>query len=91
MALEVGGDGLDCRLYLAGVGDEATSVFGDTLGVTAADPNHSLGERRWVTVEISDRGRPLIVAHVDRSQRIRIISARALTRHEREAYEEISG
>ncbi len=70
---------------------EAATVFGDTLGVTSPDPDHSFGEERYVTVGRSVRGRLLLVAHVEREDRMRIISARELTRAEREAYEEFTG
>jgi len=70
---------------------EATTVFGDPLGVTIPDPDHSYAEDRRIIVGRSIRGRLLIVAHTDRDDRIRIISARELTRSEREAYEETLG
>jgi uncharacterized protein len=67
---------------------EAATVFGDFLGATAPDPDHSFEEHRYVTIGLSDRGRLLMVAHAERGQRIRIISARKLTRTEIEGYEE---
>ena len=51
------------------------------------DPDHSQGEDRYLTVGISTNGRFLMIAHTDRGGRIRIISARDLTRTERDAYE----
>ncbi len=63
-------------------------MFGDFLGTTAADPDHSADERRYITVGLSNLGRLLMVAHAERGDRIRIISARTLTRSERRAYEE---
>jgi hypothetical protein len=63
-------------------------VFGDLLSATASDPDHSAGERRCITVGVSNRGRLLMVAHVERRERIRIISARKLTQNETRAYEE---
>jgi hypothetical protein len=68
--------------------DEAATVFGDSLGATASDPDHSADEHRYITVGSSNRGRLLLVAHAERGQRIRIISARKLTRIESKAYEE---
>ena len=68
--------------------NEAATVFGDFLGATAVDPDHSTDENRYITVGSSNRGRVLMVAHVERGDRIRIISARTLTRTERRAYEE---
>ena len=66
---------------------EAATVFGDTLGITFRDPGHSLEEDRYITIGMSSRHRLLMVAHTERGDRIRIISARELTRSEREAYE----
>ena len=66
---------------------EAATVFRDPLSITAYDPDHSEEEDRFITVGASVAGRLLIVAHTDRGPRTRIISARKLTRSEREAYE----
>ena len=67
---------------------EAASVLGDTLSITYPDPDHSARERRFITVGTSRSGRLLIVAHTDRGDNIRIISARKTTRKERRYYEE---
>lgn len=69
---------------------EAATVFRDPLSITFYDPDHSEGEDRFLTVGYSTWGRPLIMAHTERRERIRIISARELTRGERQAYEEES-
>ena len=66
---------------------EAATIFRDPLSITAYDPDHSGEEDRYITVGNSVAGRLLIVAHTDRGTRTRIISARELTRAEREAYE----
>ena len=66
---------------------EAATVFGDFLSTTAADPAHSAGEQRYITVGLSNLGRLLMVAHAERGDRIRIISARTLTAKEKRAYE----
>lgn len=68
--------------------EEAGTVFADTLSVTGADPDHSVGERRYITFGDSVRGRLLVVAHTDEGDIIRIISARVATRHEKRIYEE---
>jgi uncharacterized DUF497 family protein len=70
---------------------EAATVLGDFLGTTASDPDHSGDEHRYITVGLSNRGRLLMVAHAERRERIRIISARKLTRDERRVYEETQG
>ena len=66
---------------------EAATIFKDGLSITIYDPDHSNKEDRYITVGTSVAGRLLIVAHADRGDRTRIISARKLTRKERMAYE----
>ena len=66
---------------------DAATIFRDPLGITIFDPYHSKEEDRYITIGKSLRGRLLIVAHTDRGDRIRIISARDLTSAERKAYE----
>ncbi len=68
--------------------EEAATVFNDGLSVTFPDPDHSMGEGRYVIIGISRYGQLLIVAHTDRSETIRIISARKATRQERRFYEQ---
>ena len=68
--------------------DEASTVFSDTLSVTASDPDHSSAEARFLTFGQSSAGRLLVVSHTDRGSILRIISARPATRHERTLYEE---
>jgi len=67
---------------------EAAAVLRDPLGITIFDPDHSDEEDRFITFGFSAAGRLLMVAHTERGERIRIISARGLTRAEREAYEQ---
>jgi hypothetical protein len=68
--------------------EEASSVFGDPLAITFHDPDHSVGELRWLTFGISRSGFLLVVAHTPRRQRVRLISARRASRAERKIYEE---
>jgi len=68
--------------------EEAATVFRDRLSATGVDPDHSLDEERFITFGVSSRGRLLIVAHTDRRDTIRIISARPATVGERKIYEE---
>jgi hypothetical protein len=71
-----------------GVGfQEATTIFGDDLAVTVADPDHSVGEERLITVGLSRSGLLLVVCHVEQGDTIRIISARRASAHERKDYE----
>ena len=68
--------------------EEASTVLADPLAITGADPDHSVGEARWITFGLSNRWRLLAVAHTDEEDIIHLISARAATRPERRLYEE---
>lgn len=67
---------------------EAETVFADQLALTGYDPDHSDEEDRYITMGTSIDGRLLVVAHTDRNDRIRIISARKASRKERRDYED---
>lgn len=67
---------------------EAATVFDDSLSVTFPDPDHSVGENRYVMIGMSSLGQLLVVSHTDRESRTRIISARKATRQEKRFYEE---
>jgi len=67
---------------------EAATVFRDPLSITVYNPDHSNDEDRFITFGFSAAGRLLMVAHTDRKGRIRVISARELSRAEQTAYEE---
>ena len=67
--------------------DEALTVFGDPLAGTILDLQHSGDEQRFVTIGLSTSRRLITVAHAERQDRIRIISARRATRRERRNYE----
>ena len=68
--------------------DEASTVFSDPLGRIVDDPRHSKGEHRFVLVGFSKPQRLIAVMFTERRNRIRIISARPVTRAERRTYEE---
>ena len=68
--------------------EEAATVFQDPLAKIHADPDHSEAEDRAILIGHSSAGRLLLVSFTDRQDRIRLISARATTRHERKEYEE---
>ena len=68
--------------------EEAATVFRDTLSATGSDPDHSFDEEQFITFGVSSAGRLLVVAHTDREDTIRIISARPATPLERKIYEE---
>jgi uncharacterized protein len=67
---------------------EATTVFDDLLSLTFPDPDHSIGESRYVIIGMSDLDQLLVVSHTDREDSIRVISARVANRQERRFYEE---
>lgn len=67
--------------------EEASSVFGDPLATTAADPEHSVDEERLLTTGMSSQRRAVIVWHADRGEGVRIIGAREATPRERRTYE----
>lgn len=67
---------------------EAATVFGDPFATTFPDPDHSAFEERFLTVGESANRRLLVVAHMESEDKIRVISARQLTRRERKFYEE---
>jgi hypothetical protein len=67
--------------------EEAATVFYDPLSATFDDPDHSVDERRFITIGYSAHGRLLVVSHTDRGKAIRIISARRATARERRRHE----
>jgi uncharacterized DUF497 family protein len=67
---------------------EAAGVLEDPLSTTFPDEAHSGDEERFLTIGASQSGRILVVAHTERDDTIRIISARRATRREREFYEQ---
>ena len=70
--------------------DEATSVFTDPLALTFDDPDHSLDEKRFITIGTSSKQRIMFLAHADRGEdHVRIIHARPATKTEAHAYQEL--
>jgi uncharacterized protein len=68
--------------------EEASTVFADDYSLTGADPDHSVGEERFITFGVSQSGRLLVVSHTEQGDTIRIFSARRAIRSERKLYEE---
>ena len=68
--------------------EDAASVFSDERARLIDDPDHSVGEERFLLLGLSSSLRLLVVAHCYRAQGnvIRIISARKATREERGYY-----
>ena len=71
--------------------DEAATVFLDPFAISFDDPDHSLSERRFITIGMTTNQRVVFVSHADGDDdRIRIISARETTHHETYDYQERS-
>lgn len=68
--------------------EEASTVFTDPLSMLRADPDHSLGEQRFLLLGMSTGGTLLVVSFGERPPWTRLISARPATRHERKDYGE---
>ena len=88
MKFEWDPDKSDANLKKHGISfHEASTIFGDPLAITFNDPDHSIGERRFLTFGHSRANQLLCVVHTERLRKTRIISARRATRQEREIYE----
>jgi uncharacterized DUF497 family protein len=68
--------------------NEAATVLFDPLSATFEDPDHSVGEERYITIGYTSQNNLLVVAYVERGKTIRIISARQATTLERKRHEE---
>jgi uncharacterized DUF497 family protein len=68
--------------------ETASTVFGDDFSLTIPDPDHSMTERRYITVGRAFNGKLIVVVHTERGDNIRIISARGASRRERKFFEE---
>ena len=65
------------NLVKHGVGfEEASTIFGNPSSLTIPDPEHSLSEKRYITMGKAFTGKLLVVVHTERGDNIRIISAR---------------
>jgi uncharacterized DUF497 family protein len=68
--------------------EEAKTVFSDELARLIPDPDHSVGEERFILMGISSQLKLLLVSHCEvNSETIRIISARKADKLERKQYE----
>jgi uncharacterized DUF497 family protein len=68
--------------------EEAATVFRNLLAATAVDARPEEETEVRLYIGTSKRGRLLVVAHCDRGEVVRVISARKPTQRERLAYEE---
>jgi uncharacterized protein len=71
-----------------GPDEQAMSVFIDPLARIFDDPDHSVVESREIIIGLSQKQRLLVVCFTERSDEIRIFSARKATKWERQDYEE---
>jgi uncharacterized protein len=68
--------------------EEAKTVFNNPLAIIFDDEVHSIDEQREIIIGHSQQNRLLLIAFTERSDSIRIISARLATRQERDDYEQ---
>jgi uncharacterized DUF497 family protein len=68
--------------------EEASTAFADPLSRTKPDPLHSDDEDRLILMGVTKAGRLVVVAHADRGETVRLISARLATPAERRRYEQ---
>ncbi len=68
--------------------DEAQTVFTNSLAKIFDDIMHSADEDREIIIGHSHQDRLLVISFTERSETIRIISARQATKNERKDYEE---
>ncbi len=71
--------------------EEAESAFYDEYARLIPDPEHSIGEERFLLLGVSEVSRLLTVVHLYKAndRLIRIISARPATKPERSQYEDL--
>jgi len=67
---------------------EACEVFDDDYSLTIHDPDHSLDEDRYLIFGMSRSRHYFVVSYTERGDCIRLISARRMTRRERNSYEQ---
>jgi uncharacterized DUF497 family protein len=65
--------------------EEATGVFSDPFAIEELDDRKAYGEERLALIGMAGN-RLLNVIYTERGERVRIISARRATKHERENY-----
>ena len=67
--------------------EEASSAFADPLAAIFGDVSHSAAESREILIGHSSGGRLVVVSFTERSDSVRIISARRASSRERSDYE----
>jgi len=69
---------------------ETEEIFFNSPLLLAGDDRHSLTERRILALGVTNTGRKLSIVFTVRARRIRVITARDMSRKERRAYEKES-
>jgi uncharacterized DUF497 family protein len=67
--------------------DEAVTAFYDPLSATFNDPDHSIGEERFITIGYSSSSRLLVVTYTERGAAVRLINARPASAKEKRRHE----
>ena len=67
---------------------EAATVFSSSPILTENDDLHSQNEKRYKTIGYSVKNRLLVVIHIERKNKTRIISSRKANKSEKEKYHE---
>ncbi len=68
--------------------DEGKTIFNDPFLLTFPDVDSSESEERFINIGLSAKDRVLVLIHTEKQGKIRIISCRKATTHERRYYEE---
>ena len=66
---------------------ECEQVFFNEPLIILDDPTHSIAENRYAAFGKTDNGRLLTIVFTERREKIRVISARNMSRKERSFYE----
>jgi uncharacterized DUF497 family protein len=70
--------------------ERAKQAFADPFAIALFDDRDDYGEERYNLIGMTAR-RLLFLAYTERGDRVRITSARRVTKHEQEAYEQERG
>ncbi|MBW4475600.1 MAG: BrnT family toxin [Tolypothrix brevis GSE-NOS-MK-07-07A] len=65
--------------------EEASEVFNDLFGIEKQDDREAYGEERFIRIGIAGN-KLLMVVYTERGEKTRIISAREVTKNERNDY-----
>ena len=64
--------------------EEAATALSDPMAATGADPDHSIGEERYITFGVSERGRSLVVAHTEEGETVVSVKLTPSSQHSRD-------